>query len=220
MGKSFAWSWSRLKNWRACPKRHYELDISKNIREEESEAILWGKRFHKAMEDRIGKNKPLPQELSRYEKWPAMLDPYQARVELDLAVNRDFKPTAWFAPDTWLRAKVDVLMVKPDTAVALDWKTGKIDPEFEQLAITAQMVFSHHQSVQEVHTSYIWAKYDDETTKTYTRDDMAPLWAKLLPEVKRMEQAAKDMDYPPRPSGLCKSWCPVVSCPYHGKGSR
>ena len=33
-----------------------------------------------------------------------------------------------------------------------------------------------------------------------------------------MEEAYRTTTYPPKPSGLCSSYCPVTSCPYHGKG--
>jgi hypothetical protein len=49
---------------------------------------------------------------------------------------------------------------------------------------------------------------------------MVPLWNRLLPEVKKMEQAYVTLDYPPKPNGLCRNYCPVKSCPHHGKGNR
>lgn len=219
MPKKFAWSWSRLKNYRACPKRHYEIDLAKNIKEPQSEAVLWGNRFHDAMAKRI-KGVPLTPEFSHYEKWPALIASYKADVECDMAVNESFQPTGWFADDTWLRVKIDARLVNGSFAMAFDWKTGKIEPEFEQLAITAQVIFSTYPEVEQVATAYIWAKYNDDTTKVYTRADMPELWARLLPEVKAMERASIEMNYPPKPSGLCKHYCPVTHCPYHGKGSR
>jgi hypothetical protein len=106
-------------------------------------------------------------------------------------------------------------------AVAFDWKTGKdIKPEFEQLQLTAQMLFVHHPGLKEVHTAYYWSQHVTETTANYKPEDMVKLWAKLMPEVKKMEEAHRTTTYPPRPSGLCIRWCPVTSCPYHGKGSR
>ena len=35
--KPFSWSYSRLKNYEACPKKHYHLDIKKDLPPEESE---------------------------------------------------------------------------------------------------------------------------------------------------------------------------------------
>jgi hypothetical protein len=219
--RKFSWSWSKLKNFRTCPKRHYEIDIAKRVKEDESEALRWGHAFHEAMAKRIEKNAPLPTTLRRYDKWPAKLAKKVVSVELKLAMDEQFQPTAWFDNHTWFRGVVDVLGLVPPKALAIDWKTGgKIEPEFEQLGLTSQLIFAHHPEVDTVDTAYQWTAHDTETIKTYKREDMVGLWSRLLPEVRRMEEAARTLTYPPKPSGLCIRYCPVTSCPYHGKGTR
>lgn len=226
VAKKFSWSWSRLKNYRTCPKRHYEIDLAKNVKEDESEQLRWGHQFHDAMAKRIDKGTPLPATMTRYDKLPALmhqhkLDGADVSVELKLAMDQEFRPTAWFDPNTWFRGVVDVQYLVAPEAVAIDWKTGgKIEPEFEQLGLNAQLIFAHHPDVDTVHTVYQWAAHDAETNKSYNKGDMVPLWNKLLPEVKLMEEAARTLTYPPKPSGLCVKYCPVTSCPYHGKGTR
>jgi len=59
-----------------------------------------------------------------------------------------------------------------------------------------------------------------EGPKVYKRDGMLPLWNDLNPELAAMLEAWRTTTYPPKPSGLCMRYCPVTSCPYHGKGSR
>lgn len=230
MPKNFAWSWSRLKNYRACPKRHYEVDIAKTYKEVEGEALLWGNRFHDLMAKTIERGLPIPKDLESHRRWPELMiakkqEDADIRVELKLAMSKDFLPTEWFDPKTWFRGVVDVLGLAPHLAKALavDWKTGgSIKPEMEQLALNAQLIFCHHPEVDTVNTTYYWASHLDvePEIKTYTRADMGPLWSRLLPEVGQMEEAARTMTYPPKPSGLCISYCPVTSCPFHGKGSR
>lgn len=228
--KAFAWSWSRLKNWRACPKRHWEIDIKKNFKEEEGEALLWGNRFHDAMAKRIERNQPLPKGMEPHEAMPARIrkmfeDGADVRVELKLAMTEQMEPCEWFDPRTWFRGVVDVLVLAfhVKQALAIDWKTGgKIQPEFEQLSLNAQLLFAHHPEIEKVNTMYHWSAFLDvpPDIKTYTRADMGPMWTKLLPEVRQMEEAHRTTTYEPRPSGLCIAYCPVTSCPYHGKGSR
>jgi len=55
--KPFAWSYSKLKNFEVCPKRHYNVDVIKSFKEEEGEALVWGNMVHKALADRcvVGK---------------------------------------------------------------------------------------------------------------------------------------------------------------------
>src|SRR5262245_6561648 len=221
MPKNFAWSWSRLKNYRACPKRHYHVDIAKDYKEVEGEALLWGNQFHDVMAKRIERGTPLPKGMEPHDKWPALMyllkeQDADIRVELKLAMSKDFQPTEWFDPRTWFRGIVDVLGLAPHLkkAVAIDWKTGgAIKPEMEQLALNAQLLFVHHPDIDEVNTTYHWSGFLDvpHDIRTYRRADMAPLWAKLLPEIGQMEEAARTMTYPPKPSGLCVSWCPVTS---------
>jgi hypothetical protein len=226
--KKFSWSWSKLKNFRACPKRHYEIDLAKNIKELPSDALRWGDMFHDAMAKRIAKGTELPPSLPWYDGWAGWMrnhkdDGAAVQTELRLAMDDQFQPTEWFDPRTWVRGIVDVLYIAPwiKQATALDWKTGKeIKPEFEQLGITASLLFAHHKDIDTVNTVYMWSAHDTDTIETYKREEMTPLWNKLMPEVKRMEEAARTMTYPPKPSGLCIKYCPVSSCPYHGKGDR
>ena len=226
--RPFAWSWSRLKNYRTCPKRHYHLDLAKDIKEEESEQLKWGNDVHEALAKAVGQGFILPATMTRYNKWPQRLASIRGpgvkiKVENKLAIDEQFQPCGFFDGAAWFRAVVDVLCILPSetrAAVTIDWKTGNVDPEFEQLALSAQTIFSHYPDVDEVLAIYVWLGHDTQTVKIYQRDDMGQLWTDLLPTVKEMKMAADTMTYPPKPSGLCKRYCPVVSCPYHGKGSR
>lgn len=226
---NFSFSWTRLKNWRACPKRHYHIEVAKDIVEPQNEALRWGSEFHEAMAARIEHGTPLPDSMKKYDTLPATMRRHKergadVRVELEMAMSRDFQPTGWKEWDrTWLRAKIDVLYLAPwkKTAAAIDWKTGqKIDPSMEQLGLSAALIFAKHPEIDTVHTAYQWAAHDTDTKATYLRDEMVPFWNKLLPELKRWEKDASEMTYPSRPSGLCKRHCPVTHCAYHGKGSR
>jgi hypothetical protein len=224
--KKFAWSWSRLKNYRSCPKRHYHLEIAKDVKEPESEAVKWGHRFHDMMAQYIAKGTPLPITMQRYEKLAKLardrlLEGKDVQVELKLAIDEQYRPSEWFDRNTWFRAVIDVQYLDPPMAAAIDWKTGQnIEPEYEQLGLNAGVIFAFHPEIEFVHTYYHWAAFDAETAETLTRADTAKLWAKLLPEVREMEEAARTLTYPPKPSGLCIRHCPVMSCPYFGKGNR
>ena len=228
MTKPFAWSWSKLKNFRTCPKRHYAIDISKEYKEADSEHLMWGNQVHEAMAKRIGKGAELPVTMRNYEKFAALIVKYRelglaVMVEQKFAMDRQFQATGYFDNSTWFRAVADVLLLAPwkKTAVTVDWKTGgKIDPDYDQLAIGAQAIFANYPEIDRVETSYEWLGHDRNTGGAYTRDGMAPVWNKILPEVKVVENAHLTLTYPPKPSGLCKRYCPVTSCPYHGKGNR
>jgi hypothetical protein len=105
-------------------------------------------------------------------------------------------------------------------ALVLDWKTGKVLEDSVQLMLMAQCLFSHFPEITHVRSSFVWLKDNCETPELLTRQEVADQWVTLLPQVQQLENAAKTMTYPPTPNHLCKSWCPVNSCPFHKKGSR
>lgn len=233
--KPFAWSWSKLKNFRSCPKRHWHMDIQKDFAEPESDHMKWGHMVHQSMADFIRTDKPLPLTMEHFRPMPerfAVLrkEGVPVDVELKLAMNEAFKPVGFFDNGAWFRGVVDVMARGIFVAHAADWKTGKMpdggDAEYEQLALTAQLVFAHYPEIDEVSTSFVWLGYFDDngrpetTERIYTRDGMMPLWNKLWPDINVMKEAWRTTTYPPKPSGLCRNYCAVTSCPFHGKGNR
>lgn len=227
--KTFSWSWSKLKNYRTCPKRHYEIDLARNFHEGESEALLWGNEVHKAMAETIAKGTPLPNTMTRFADWPGRVAKLKTlgldvSVENSLAMDNQLQPCGYRDwNNAWFRCKIDVQILVPAARAALtiDWKTGgKVEPEFEQLGLSAQAIFAHHADVDQVAAIYVWIGHDTQTVKVYDRGSMAGLWNGLFPEIQQMAEAHRTLTYPPKPSGLCVRYCPVTSCPYHGKGSR
>ena len=224
--KKFTWSWSKLKNYRTCPKKHYHVDLAKEFTEEDSDALHWGDQVHKAMAARIDKGTPLPPMMEHYDDWPTKLMAsrdagWTVKTELKLAMSETHRPTSFFDNATWFRGVADVLAIAPlgNAALSVDWKTGQIKPDAEQLALNAALIFSHHPKVDLVDTIYVWLGNEDYTRQRYGRADMLPLWAGLMPEINQLAEAHRTTTYPPKPSGICVRHCPVVSCPYHGKGS-
>jgi len=226
--KRFSWSWSKLKNYRTCPKRHWEIDIQKNFKEE-SEALTWGNQVHDAMAKRIDKGMGLPPTMFRYNDWPINVMKLKNTIGVDvtvenkMAMDASFRPTSFFDAATWFRTVIDVkiLIESAKTAITIDWKTGgNVNPEFEQLGLSAAVMFAHYPWLEQIGAIYVWLGHDTQTVKAYRRADIAPLWRQVMPEVQKMENAHKTLTYEANPSGLCVRHCPVTSCPYHGKGTR
>ena len=220
--KAWSWSYSKLKNYRTCPLRHYEIDLAKNYVEPEGPALKEGNAVHKAFEDRIGKGVPFPPQYAHFEEAAQRLlkVPGKIMVEQQLAIKADYTPCTWFDKQTWFRAKADFLAVNGLVALAIDYKTGKIIEDSEQLGLMADCVFSHYPEVQAVRTEFWWLGDDAATKEIFYRKDRAAFWQKIMPEVNTLKQAAETNTYPAKPSGLCKKFCVVTGCQYHGKGSR
>jgi len=222
MSKPFAWSYSKLKNFESCPKRHWHIDIAKDIREEESEQLTWGNLVHKSAAKRISLGSPLPPGMASagdLEKWCERLltGPGLILVEQKLAITKDFTPCEWFATEAWYRGIADVLKVNDDVALAIDWKTGKILEDPVQLALMAACIFAHHPSVQKIRTEFVWLKVGGVSSREdFDRSSMPTVWRNIWHRIEALELAYKSVTYPPRPGSLCRKWCPVNVCPHHG----
>jgi hypothetical protein len=225
MAKEWAWSFSKLKNYETCPKRHYEIDLQKAFAEKQEAGgpLDYGKRVHEALAAALKNKAPIADaDLSYLQPWAdrVLAGPGRILVEQKYAITRQFQPTAYFAPNVWYRGVGDVVQIAEPVAFVLDWKTGKIKVDSVQLMLMAQCIFAHFPAVQKVRSEFVWLQEDCTTPEYYTRQDVADAWFGLLERVGAMENAAKTMTYPPKPSGLCRNHCVVTSCPFHGKGSR
>lgn len=178
---------------------------------------------------RISRGKDLPITMKRYEPWAqgfAKLarepnEHVKIHTEMKMAIADDFEAVDFFDRHAWYRCVVDVLVVVPahGVAIAMDWKTGKILEDYTQLALTAQVIFSHYPEVNLVAAIYAWLGDDTKTVNTYARGSMANVWSAVWPRLDLMREAHDTNSYPPTPTGLCKKYCPVTSCQFHGKGS-
>lgn len=222
MPKNFSWSYSKMKNYNVCPKRHYEVDIAKNFKDS-TEALDWGNEVHAAIAGAIQGKVPLPDSMKDYQKWVDKSKPgpgETVHVELQLAMTKDFQPCSWKAWDVaWYRGVVDKLLIDPTGTVGLarDWKTGKPQHDSRQLMLNSTVIFAHYPKLQTIATKFVWLKEGYETPEVFRRRDIAKEWPSVLDNVKHMEEAAKAANYPPKPGKLCARWCPVISCPYHGR---
>jgi hypothetical protein len=219
--KPFTWSYSRLKNFEACAKKHYEVDIRKSIKEESSEQLLWGNQVHDGFDKRLGaKHILFPKSMERYEPWAlkVLTGPGQVLVENKMALTKEFASCGYFDPGVWFRAKGDAIKVHKRVARIWDWKTGKIVEDSCQLALSAACVFAMFPEVEKVRSTFAWLAQNAETNEDFTRADMAPMWRGLWPRIQALEHAHNTTTYPAMPGGLCRSWCPVTSCPHHGVG--
>lgn len=215
---SLSHSFSSLKMFENCAYRYYHQRIRKTVVDTGGEASQYGERIHKSLEDRLKAQTPLPEEIAKLEPVVAKLEKAtsanETHYEKELTINSDLQPTGWWANDAWLRSKLDVLILRDDDAVVIDWKTGKRRPDFTQLEMFALQVFTHYPYIDKVSTSFVWLKDPALDKETYTRDQTPKMWENLLTRTQRVEQAVKNDTWPAKPSGLC-NYCPCKDfCEY------
>lgn len=222
MAKNFSWSFSKLKNYETCPLKFQQVDLLKAFKEAKSKELDWGDYVHKTFHAVLLGQMALPVDMKDYQKWIDRVNalPGKLYVEQKYALDKDFKPCGWSDWDhAWYRGIGDAVKIFKTRGAILDWKTGQLKVDSVQLMLMAQCLFSHFPELELVHTGFVWLKDGVTTTQTFTRQDIADAWTILFERVKRLEDATKTNNFPPRPSGLCRKHCPVTSCQYHGKGA-
>lgn len=215
-----AWTYSQLDSFESCPKKFYHLKVAKDVVDPPTVHTEWGVRVHKAFEDAIKDQLPLPEGM---EHWQGLANkigrlPGEKLTEVKLAIDKAFKPADW--GKAWSRGIADLVVLHKNEAVVIDYKTGKRKPS-EQLDLYANYVFHHHPNVIRVSTGFVWLKEKRIDWKTVDCNSVSEIWQALLPRVRKLESAYERDSWPARPSGLCKAWCPVTTCDFNGKrGAR
>lgn len=220
--KKFSWSYSKLKNFELCPRRHHEVDLKKAWPEEESAQLAWGHAVHAAMAKALRNGHELPLVYQIYQPWIDRIrrTPGELLVEEECkwAVTKELRPTAWFSEVAWLRSIADAVKIDGEVALVVDFKTGKsinVDPI--QLVLVSLIMLAHYPKIQCIRSDFIWLQEDSQTTQVLYRHEAADQWAEIISRVKRLEHATVKENFPPIPNRLCRNYCPVRSCEYHGK---
>ncbi len=219
------WSFSLLEMFDQCPKKAFHRYILKE-KEPETEEQRKGNLLDKAIEARIQKGTPLPEEWAYCEPLAASVallkrPKVHVSTQLKMGLNREFKPWKFFDAGVWGRGVLDVSIIDGPRATVIDWKTGKNNeskPYYNgglQLKIFAAFIFKHYPEVQQVTAFNVYLKTNEfGKPHVFRREDEAALWQEILPRVIKFEKAFAAMAWPEQPSGLC-GWCAVKMCPHN-----
>jgi len=217
-----SWSYSSLTSFEQCPKRYFHVRVAKDVPDPPGEEAKWGQTVHKHLELRVKDQTPLPQVLAHLEPMMAKIlaTPHdEIHAERQYCFNAYFKPVDWWSKDAWLRSVVDLELRKGDKALLLDHKTGRRKPDNDQLRLFAAVVLTRDKYLSKVTTGFLWLKDNTIDSETFTRDDVPTIWQDYLSRVARLGHAHESGTWIPKPSGLCKAWCPVGKkrCQYCGR---
>lgn len=205
-------SYSAIKLYENCPLRYYRQRILKDVVDDGGEASRYGERVHEYLESRLKETTDLPQDIAHYEVLCQTVERLanggELHIEKELVLTEELKPTGWWEPDAWLRSKLDVLVLRGDTAYVMDWKTGRRNPDFFQLKLFAVQVLKHFPDVQHVKTSLVWLKQLQMDTEEYSREQSNEIWAEIMGKIRRIYSSLEHDKWPARPSGLCR-FCPA-----------
>lgn len=208
-----AWSFSRLQEYRECPKKFYFRNVLK-IAEPRGPALIHGEEVHDILELYVLKKKSklvvavakamgkdMKKELDRVRK--------QATPEKSVAFDSRWKMVASNDWDrVWLRVVVDLTWLqKPDQVHMIDYKTGKINEakHADQLELYAIYGFLANPDADEV-VATPW--YVDHAfrgaPKIFKRRDLPKMqrrWERMAASL------TSDTKFRENVGGHCK-WCP------------
>lgn len=208
---------SSLDTFKNCGLQFYHKYVAKDLPPEpQTPEQAYGDRVHKAFEDRLGEDKPLPADLAHHEAFLARLAarPGVFWVEEKVALGKDLQPCRYDDENRFWRGKIDFRCVdaQDPRAVIVDYKTGKPHNKWDQLSQYAIHTFALFPKINIVDAKFYWTQTGTVTRKVWGRDEVPQLWAELTPDLKQLALAYKSDTWQPRPSGLCKGWCPVKTC--------
>ena len=204
-------SFSSLSKFETCPRQYYLTRVAKLVREPPTVHTTWGNDVHKAIEERVKNKKPLPGQM---EKWEQLVAPFDivkgvVSVEQKLSLTRNLTPTGWFDPSAWCRAIIDLSVDAGKKSLLLDWKTGKVKSDVDQLRLSTAIWLKTKPYVEKVYAIYMWLAHGKATPVEFTRDDAAEIIVDFTVRSRRLEESYERDRWLPKPSGLCNGWCPV-----------
>jgi hypothetical protein len=219
----YTWSYSSLDLFKQCPHKYYRLRVAKDIKEPESDAMIYGKEVHLAAEEFIRDGKPVPE---KYAFMRELLEPVrkitgQHLCEYRLGLTRALEPCEFFGKDVWWRGIPDFLAVDGEKATLLDYKTGKSSKyaDTKQLDLLALAIFKHFPEVETIKAGLLFVVANDFIKTKYERAKHEKTWVQWLEDTHRLEKSYEVNVWNPKPNFSCKAWCVVKDCIHNGKGS-
>jgi len=220
---SITWSYSSIKTFDQCPKKYYHLKISKDVKDGDTTATVYGKELHKAAEDFIADGTPIPAKFSFIQPIMDSLKKIkgEAHCELKLGVaknNGRYTPCDFFAKDVWWRGIADLVVIKDDTAYLVDYKTSKNAKyaDTKQLDLLAGAVFMHFPKIIYIKSALIFVVSNEMVKKDHEVLFKTAYMETMRPELTRLEAAIKTNVWNPNSGPLCK-FCPVTACAHNRK---
>lgn len=203
-----------LQTFLTCPRQYEAKYITKTVKFTANKHAEFGDLVHKAIEAYLKHKTPLPELLKPLERTLDDMGNVLFGAETKLAVDKLGKPVKFLSKDAYQRCIVDAILTNADKSVVvcIDWKTGKHRDTQTQHDFIKKCAYALFPNAKII-TLFIYLfqgtsdrqEYDGRVL-TDLSDKMAALTGAHLTE-----------QFPPNPSGLCRSWCDVMDCEHNGR---
>lgn len=215
------WSYSSLKTFEQCPKKYYHLRVLKDVKDEGSEATIYGQEVHKAAEEYIKSSTPIP---TKFEFLKDVLDAFNMingdkHCELRLGVKRTptgYEPCGFFDKDVWWRGIGDLIINQGNTLFSIDYKTSKNAKyaDMKQLDILAAALFTHFPEVEKIKSGLVFVVSGEFIYKEHTVNLRDSYFAMFDEGLDRLAAAQETGVWNANSGPLCR-YCPVTSCEHN-----
>lgn len=212
-------SYSALKQYNTCPRQYHEVRVLKKHPPQETEATIWGKVVHEMAELHVRDGTPFKQPFPGQDMVEALKELKGDKYcELELAVNDKLEPVEFADPTAVLRGIADLVIINGETARVCDYKTGSAKyPDVAQLELMALLVFAKFPEVKKSHGALLFLAHNKIIQAITKRAGSKQLWANWFGKIERVDTAHETGVWNAKSSGLCKQWCPVLSCEHNGR---
>ena len=212
------WSFSRLKQYKNCPRQFYEVRVANNFVVKDTAATLYGKALHEAIEKYVVSKTEFPKNYATVlSKVPLILNliPGLHYAETKMAVDINRKACEFDNPDYWVRGIADLVAVAGDRVAVVDWKSGSDRyADTKQLTLMALLVFANFPQVNTVGGMLYFIKNAHPIfSEDYERADIDDMWETFANDLRNIHISYESNNWPMTPSGLC-GYCPVETCPH------
>lgn len=219
--KTISWSLSAIGCYEKCQLKA-KFKYVDRIKEARSETASRGVGFHKDIENFLtGVAETLPDSISFYSDWLKEVKKYEIYPEKKISLCRDWNSTTWDGPGVYLKAVLDLLVVRREETgedkvaggaakelIIYDWKTGKIYPDHDdQKSLYSVAAFGEFPSVYSVRAIHVYLDLRQIREKTFHRDQMHELRTAWDGRARQFLEALKTPEgMIPNPGFHCR-WC-------------
>lgn len=217
------WSYSSIKTFEQCPKKYYHLRILKDVKDEGSEATVYGSEVHKAAEEHLRDNTPLP---AKFKFLQTTLDALRAiggerycELKLGIKLTEDYyEPCGFFDADVWWRGVADLVIIKGNIAYSVDYKTSKSAKyaDTKQLDAVAAGLFIKFPQLERIKSALCYVVSNEFIHKEHYVEQTNQYLRSFSPLLDRLNVAQETDVWNANSGPLCR-YCPVVSCEHHRK---
>jgi len=213
-----AWSYSSIKTFEQCPRKYYHLRVLKDVKDEGSEATVYGTEVHKAAEDYVKHGVPIPKKYSYIEHTVRTIKaiPGVKHTELKLGLRKtghSYEPCGFFDANVWWRGVADVVVVNETLGFSIDYKTGKNAryADTKQIDLVAGALFVHFPELLKIKSALAYLVTGDFLPKTHIVTEKSQYLSVFDEQLDGLAAAEVSGVWNAKSGPLC-SWCPVRSC--------